>query len=349
MKRMLSFLLALALPLSGAAQSPRQAYIDRYAALAVSEMQRTGVPASITLAQALLESGAGQSPLAVKAHNHFGLKCHNDWDGERFLYDDETPDECFRVYASAEDSYRAHSDYLLGHERYRALFDLNPTDYKAWAKGLRRAGYATDPDYAGKLINLIEDFRLDRFDTLTDASAVPVEQEITFRPSLPVIQEEETPGEAVEEEAVAEERAVATAPKPEEKEPGTARQGYKEHVSLSFARETYKQNGVPYVRTIEGETWESLADAYGFFVRQLLYYNDLSAPTELEPGTRVYLARKKAQAEPGYGKYLVEQEGETLWDVSQKFGIRLKKLRLYNIWRANSPLKPGDTVVLRKL
>ena len=123
---------------------------------------------------------------------------------------------------------------------------------------------------------------------------------------------------------------------------------YRETVSLSMSRETFEQNGVPYIRTIEGETWESLAVTYGLFVKQLLKYNDLDAPTELKPGTRVYLARKKAQA-TGFGKYVVEREGETLWDISQQFGVQLKKLRLYNVWRGGAPLEPGDTVILRKL
>ena len=174
MKRILFLLVAACLAL-GAGKNPRLAYIDQYSALAVLEMQRTGVPASITLAQGMLESGYGLSPLATKANNHFGMKCHSDWKGEKFFYDDETPDECFRVYPTVEDSFRAHSDFLRGRERYQFLFDLDPTDYKGWARGLRRAGDATDPGYATKLINLIEDFQLYRFDTMTeeDLQAAP--------------------------------------------------------------------------------------------------------------------------------------------------------------------------------
>ena len=192
MKRILFLLVAAWLSL-GAGKNPRLAYIEQYSALAVMEMQRTGVPASITLAQGMLESGAGTSPLATKAHNHFGLKCHSDWKGEKFFYDDETPDECFRVYPTVEDSYRAHSDFLRGRERYKALFELDPTDYKGWARGLRRAGYATDPGYATKLINLIEDFQLYRFDTMTEddlpagAAAEPVAAEPAGRSSSVIV------------------------------------------------------------------------------------------------------------------------------------------------------------------
>lgn len=163
MRRLLMLLAAL-LPLLAAAQTPQQDYIAKYAALAVSEMQRTGVPASITLAQGLLESAAGLSPLAVHANNHFGIKCHDDWEGETFYKDDDSAHECFRAYPSAEDSFRAHSDFLRNRANYRSLFDLDPTDYKAWARGLKKAGYATDPSYADKLIRQIEMYGLARYD-----------------------------------------------------------------------------------------------------------------------------------------------------------------------------------------
>ena len=181
MRRLLILLVAV-LPVLAAAQTPQLDYIAKYSALAVSEMQRTGVPASITLAQGLLESGAGLSPLAVHAHNHFGIKCHNDWEGETFYKDDDREQECFRAFRTVEESFRAHSDFLRNRPRYAALFELDPTDYKAWAKGLRAAGYATDPAYAKKLIKQIEDYGLDRFDRAeetvkADGPAEPAEPE----------------------------------------------------------------------------------------------------------------------------------------------------------------------------
>ena len=170
MRRLLILLLA-ALPVLAAAQTPQLDYIAKYSALAVSEMQRTGVPASITLAQGLVESGAGLSPLAVHANNHFGMKCHNDWDGETFYKDDDTVQECFRAFRTAEESFKAHSDFLRNRPRYASLFELEPTDYKGWARGLKKAGYATDPAYAARLIKQIEDFQLDRFDRLEEVGA----------------------------------------------------------------------------------------------------------------------------------------------------------------------------------
>ncbi len=327
MKRIL-FLLVTAALFLGAAKNPRQAYIDRYYPLAVQEMLRTGVPASITLAQALLESGAGLSPLATQANNHFGMKCHNDWTGEKFYQDDDSADDCFRVYPSVADSYRAHSDFLRNRDRYKSLFNLDPTDYQGWAKGLRRAGYATDPNYATKLITIIEDFELYRYDEMT-------EEEIPFEVLVAASEETKV------KEAPAEEPVVVVPPQ-------TQPVGTAETVSLSLTREVFTMNDVRYVRAIEGETWASLAADYHFSVKQLLRFNDLDAPIALQPGTVVYLERKKAQAEPGYGKYEVERDGMTLWDISQMFGIQLGKLRLYNAFRGSAPLEAGDTVLLRK-
>ncbi|MCR5351309.1 MAG: glucosaminidase domain-containing protein [Bacteroidales bacterium] len=332
MKRILLLFAAVWLSL-GAGVNPRLAYIDQYSALAVLEMQRTGVPASITLAQGMLESGAGLSPLATKANNHFGLKCHGDWTGERFYYDDETPDECFRMYRTVEDSFRAHSDFLRGRERYASLFELDPTDYKGWARGLRRAGYATDPSYASKLITLIEDFQLYRFDTMT-------EDDLSLAGE---------PAQADGEEAFASAKPSRPDPAPEALDETVSLPAFQESVSLSLARPMYEMNGVRYVRVVEGDTWASLAADNRLSLRQILRFNDLTEPIALEPGLMVYLARKKAEAEPGYGLYEVDQEGLTLWDVSQMFGIQLKKLRLYNIFRGEAPLEIGDTVILRKL
>ena len=172
MKRLLILVCAAALAL-GAGSNPRLSYIEKYAALAVSEMQRAGVPASITLAQALVESGAGQSPLAVYANNHFGIKCHNDWKGKTMAVDDDAKGECFRVYDADIDSFHDHSDFLRYRDRYKFLFDFPVTDYKAWANGLKKAGYATDPAYPAKLIKLIEDYDLGRFDKAKQSDFEP--------------------------------------------------------------------------------------------------------------------------------------------------------------------------------
>ena len=139
-------------------------YVKTYAEVAQQEMKTYDIPASITLAQGILESGMGDSRLASQANNHFGIKCHKEWRGKRIYHDDDEKGECFRVYKDPRHSYRDHSLFLTTRSRYDFLFELKKTDYKAWAKGLKKAGYATDPKYPDKLISLIERYRLDRYD-----------------------------------------------------------------------------------------------------------------------------------------------------------------------------------------
>jgi hypothetical protein len=145
-------------------KNTRLQYFEKFHDMAIDEMHRSGVPASITLAQGALESGDGNSSLAREANNHFGIKCHEDWTGKKVYQDDDAKDECFRKYYSVEDSYRDHTDYLKSKSRYAFLFELKLTDYKGWARGLKKAGYATSPTYADRLIKIIEDYELYRYD-----------------------------------------------------------------------------------------------------------------------------------------------------------------------------------------
>ena len=146
------------------AQNKTESYIQRYSSIAVEEMDRYNIPASITLAQGILESGNGESYLAVEGNNHFGIKCHDNWSGEIIIEDDDQKNECFRKYFKASDSYRDHSLFLTERDRYSFLFEYKKTNYKKWAKGLKKAGYATNPEYSKLLINLIERYNLSRFD-----------------------------------------------------------------------------------------------------------------------------------------------------------------------------------------
>jgi LysM repeat protein len=177
MKRILFFLIFVLTFITSSAQTQQQktlaeAYLRKYASLAVKEMQRSGVPASITLAQGMLESSYGNSELAVKANNHFGIQCHDDWTGKSYEHMDAGELRQFRQYKSVLESYADHSDFLANKSRYSALFKLDRTDYKAWANGLKQAGYAEDPDYASKLIRMIEMFRLYEYDNVKES---PVE------------------------------------------------------------------------------------------------------------------------------------------------------------------------------
>lgn len=158
----LSWLLSIAL----GAQSTAEKYIEEWAPIAVQNMNQYGIPASIILAQGILESGSGQSDLAREANNHFGIKCHRDWNGRKVYKDDDAKDECFRAYRKAQESFDDHAEFLKTRSRYAALFELNPTDYKAWAKGLKKAGYATNPKYDKLLIDLIDRYQLHRYDVM---------------------------------------------------------------------------------------------------------------------------------------------------------------------------------------
>ncbi len=146
------------------AQHKTEQYIEKYKDLAIIEMKIYSIPASITLAQGILESGNGESKLAVEANNHFGIKCHNNWQGDVIYHDDDDDDECFRKYKYVEDSFRDHSLFLVNRSRYDILFQYDQTDYRSWAKGLSKAGYATNPEYSKLLINLINKYNLDEYD-----------------------------------------------------------------------------------------------------------------------------------------------------------------------------------------
>lgn len=318
---MKKLLLAILLPFLCPAypdQSPQERYIDQWSSTAVAEMKRSGVPASITLAQGLLESNAGQSSLATKANNHFGIKCHNTWKGKRTYADDDARNECFRVYPSAEESFRDHSDFLRYQDRYKKLFELDPTDYKAWSKGLKKAGYATDPKYASKLIRLIEDYELYRFDLDRDNSAVDV-------PQAPV--ELESPRDSRT-------GRIASA-------------STNEYLNVSFARKELKQNGVRFIYSLEGESYSSIATSRKLFLKEILSFNDADSDAVLAPGTVVYLERKKKQAAKGVDKFIVGPQKQTLREIAQRFGVREKSLRKINGFADGFEPDEGDTVLLR--
>ena len=308
-------------------RSPQQSYINTYSRTAVAEMYRSGVPASITLAQGMLESANGQSVLAVKGNNHFGIKCH-DWNGPRMYYDDDRKGECFRKYSSPEESFRDHSDFLRYRDRYKFLFDLETTDYKGWAYGLKRAGYATDPAYPRKLIKLIEDYDLDRYDTMSPDYAS------SDKKDRPKKRRGRRNAEIPESPSLL-----------EQSQPLSQREGRR--FSLSLSRQLYSQNGVPFLYSSEGETYADIAKANGLSKKEILRFNDLKEDTTLLPGTAVYLQRKKAQAAEHVEKHVVEAD-ETLRDISQRYGVRLKSLLKINGFTEDHVVREGDMVKLRR-
>ena len=327
-----------------AEKSPQELYIEKYAPLAVSEMYRSGVPASITLAQGMLESGNGRSILTLKSNNHFGIKCHNNWEGGRVFYDDDQKNECFRKYQHASESYRDHSDFLRYRDRYKFLFDYKVTDYKAWAYGLKKAGYATDSAYPQKLIKLIEEYGLHEYDTKPASFGTGNESEDKRSRKkggtvIPFVGED-LPHEQETADALPLSPTVL-----EQVKSLTEKQREEFHFSLS--RPMYTQNGVPFVYSVEGDTYATIAASYNLFEREILKFNDLSADQELLPGTMVYLRAKKKVAAKGVDKYVME-EGETLREVAQRYGVKLSGILRLNGFEKGYVPREGDIILLRK-
>lgn len=287
----------------------REEYINRYKDEAIKEMSRTGIPASITMAQAILESGDGNSPLARYANNHFGIKCHN-WTGPTFIQDDDTRNECFRKYNDSYDSYKDHSEFLLTRSRYAFLFELKSTDYVAWAKGLKKAGYATNPKYPELLIRIIEENSLDDLDK---EKKVPKKKHNITTPEQQKIVDSES-------------------------------QDYN-NTSLTLKSEVFMHpNKIKYVLARKGDTPQNIANRLNMGVWQIMKYNDLEENTTIEKGTVIFTQPKRKRAKE---KEHVVKQGETVWGISQKYGIKLKKLCYLNNITRYTQLEPGSKVLLR--
>lgn len=315
MKRLVISLLlmvACASVISSPQRMTREEYILMYKEVAIKQMLSSGIPASITMAQACLESNNGNSRLAVEGNNHFGIKCHG-WAGDSIRADDDALNECFRKYSSAEESFSDHSDFLRFRDRYAKLFELDPTDYKGWARGLKEAGYATSPVYADNLIRIIEDNKLYLLDILDTAQFAEI-------PPAP---------------------AVAEAPV--EVKPSKGSPLYR----ISLERQVYSRNGVSYVLAESYDSYSSIAEEYRLFRLELLFYNDLKEDRQLEAGEIVYLERKKASGARHLDKHVVE-EGETMYSIAQRYAIRLKALYSLNGMNPGEEPAPGTLVKLRK-
>lgn len=329
--------------------TPQQEYIAKYSRIAVEEMYRSGVPASITLAQGLLESGYGRSELAVKANNHFGIKCH-DWKGPSVSYDDDRKKECFRKYEHASASFMDHSDFLRYRDRYKFLFDLPVTDYKGWAYGLKKAGYATDPQYPYKLIKLIEEYNLSRFDTQSlsddgDAFSGKSADSRSGKNKAKRKEDKSSSRKSGKNAAGNDARQIPESPAVLEA-PVALDKGQAEKFSYQLSRRLYSQNNVPFVYSTEGETYASIAKSYDLFFAEILKYNDAGADSRLAPGSVVYLQAKKKKAAKGVDKYVAEG-GESLWSISQRFGVRMKSLMKLNAVSDSYTAKPEATIRLR--
>jgi LysM repeat protein len=294
----------------------REQYISNYKDDAVRDMKKTGVPASITLAQACLESQDGNSPLALEANNHFGIKCAN-WTGDTYIQDDDTRNECFRKYKDVLQSYDDHSDFLRTRPRYAELFLLDITDYISWAKGLKKAGYATNPQYADRLIKIIEDNKLNELDHGRDLPAF-YEPVASARPQ-PVLK----------------------------KNPATTAKiivPSSEVINPFGGHQVFFNNETPYVIASAGDTYRGIADEFEMGEWQILKYNEVDKSIPVDEGEKIYLKPKRRTGERSF--YTVKP-GQSLHDIAQEQGIKMRHLLKWNEMGENADVKPGQRIYLQ--
>jgi len=308
-------------------------YIEKYKDIAMLEMVRYKIPASITLAQGILESGNGQSRLARQGNNHFGIKCHSDWKGKTMRHDDDAPNECFRVYNDAEESYRDHSVFLKNSSRYASLFELEITDYKAWAKGLKKAGYATLPTYAQVLINLIETYDLHQYDEMVVSGKFKQKKNDEVKPK------EKTRSGNVKKSNKTKKKKFVTKAVPVLADCKTVEMTPNHH----FIKENF---GVKFIFTKENDKLSELAKELKMYEYQLVKYNNLGNKQVFAEGEILYIQPKRRKAADGY-KIHVIQPGETLSQVSRLYAVKLERLFKMNDLDENSILQIGQEIILR--
>jgi len=296
-------------------------YINQYKQLAIDEMMRTGVPASITLAQGILESNCGKSSLTQASNNHFGIKCKTDWAGNYVFHDDDVRHECFRSYTCAEDSYRDHSDFLKSRPNYASLFNIDVTDYASWAYGLKSAGYATNPVYAASLIETIERYNLaditiaglkQNNEIIIASSPVKPQDELAFENTTKIFPQQKATSQATTEVA------------------------YPEGIF------TINQTKVIYAKA--GTSLLALANKYNLAYGRLIAFNDMQNGDILRQATLIYLEKKPKR---GSKDFHIVLPNENLYDIAQGEGVQLQSLLAYNNFQKNNQPRPGDKIILR--
>jgi LysM repeat protein len=291
-----------------------KSYIDAYKDIAIAEMQRTGVPAAITLAQGIHESGAGRGELALTANNHFGIKCKSTWAGESVKHDDDAKGECFRKYPSAEDSYKDHSDFLKNSPRYAALFSIDPTDYAGWANGLKKAGYATNPKYPQVLIKLIEDYQLQDY-TLIALGKQPVGNDTmntTVVNSVTISDDFIIQGEIARK--------------------------------TDYPENEFKINDTKVLYVKKGTSFLAIAKQYDIDLSKIFEFNEMTQAEETEKDQLIYLQRKR---KTGNNEFHIVQPGETLHDIAQAEAIRMESLLQLNWLKEGEMPAAGQTLSLK--
>ena len=316
--------LVVLVPVCAIAQTrqTREEYIEKYKAIAVAHMERYGIPASITMAQGILESDAGNSKLSLSSNNHFGIRCKKHWTGAKVYHDDDAKGECFRAYDSVEDSYQDHAEFLDSSPRYDSLFAYPSNDYRSWARGLKAAGYATAPDYAQRLVAIIEKYKLYILDQQDGAaiysSGKNAKENAEWFALNSNQQRSDVKGEDIFNVTI------------------NAHNGYK----------IYRVNKTCYVVAKQDDTYDSIGKVFGITARMLRKFNDADEKDSLKAGDWVYIERKKSYWLGVSHQYTVEQE-QSLRDVAQKYGIRSARLARINRINKRRALTAGQSLQLK--
>lgn len=297
------------------AQSPDAIlnYINTYKDIAIQEMQRSGVPAAIKLAQGIHETEAGTSDLVRKSNNHFGIKCKNTWMGDKVFHDDDARGECFRSYGTPEESYRDHSDFLKSSPRYASLFQIDPTDYKAWAYGLKKAGYATNIHYPEIIIKLIEDYNLEQYTLVAMGKMKTTDETVTVN-TKPV-----------------DDKTIKT--------PAASQRDFPDYPTGEFII-----NNTRVIFAKSGTTLLSIAEQYNISFARLLDFNDLNDGDILNNDQLIFLQRKR---KTGANEFHTVLAGETIYDICQGEGIRMESLLSFNKLESNMQVAAGEKLYLR--
>ncbi|MCY7291455.1 MAG: glucosaminidase domain-containing protein [Ferruginibacter sp.] len=283
-------------------------YINTYRDIAIAEMKRSGIPASVTLAQGILETECGNSDLVKRSNNHFGIKCKSTWTGESVKHTDDAPNECFRKYSKPEESYKDHSDYLKTSPRYASLFELDPSDYKGWAFGLKKAGYATNPRYPQIVIFNIEKYNLQQYDNMTP---------------------EEVDNIAINQIATSQKVAVVETPVAS--------------IEQSIKLNT-KFNGLKGLYASKGTSLLAIATMTDIDLAKLMEYNDLTTDGLLKDDQLIYLEKKPKQ---GNRDFYIALQKETLYDIAQNNAVQLKYLSQFNNMSSTETVQKGTKIKLR--
>ena len=300
----------------------REEYVEKYKAIAIAHMERYGIPASITMAQGILESDSGNSRLSTSSNNHFGIKCKKSWTGDRVYHDDDAKGECFRAYPSVEASYQDHADFLDQSPRYDSLFAYPSDDYRSWARGLKAAGYATAPDYAERLVKIIESMKLYLLDKengnkiYSASKSAEANTEAWFESNI-----------ATSDELI---------------NPNAFRVTVNSHKGYGV----YRTNHTFYIVAKEGDTYESLGEIFSISPNMLRKFNDVAKGGTLAKGDIIYIERKKTQWLGNVMQHKVVRD-ENLYSLSQSYGIRLKSLIKLNHLRAGEDVGKGDVIRLK--